>query len=215
MFEIMVLLQAGTSHVDVCELCCCQRPHWCLWSCSILGPHWCPCPWLQLNIRYIRWPFSMLSPEVMLRTTGWVAARDHISILGHCSQKSIVISMACGAEKGFMVSVALLWHRALLMSIFSSSIKDHALALAHADTSGHDNVCGSCCHMTPCGSLWSMFLLAVKGKEVYSAEEWMTVGSWLRKRDTEGCCDNPYTYSLSEKSNRINRNLLKGLLKVI
>jgi hypothetical protein len=56
--------------------------------------------------------------------------------------------------------------------------------------------------------------MTVKGKEIASAEEWMTAGLWLRKRDIEGCCDKLYTYSLLKKINRIDKNSLRELLKV-
>lgn len=47
-----------------------------------------------------------------------------------------------------------------------------------------------------------------KGKEATSAEEWMTAGSWLRKKDIEGCCDSPILPPIQKKSNKIDRNPL-------
>lgn len=55
------------------------------------------------------------------------------------------------------------------------------MCMVHA-AGGHDEVCHPCCHWRPCGSLCSVLMLSVKGKETSVAMVLMTPDSIENER---------------------------------
>lgn len=172
MSGFVVLLQAGVTliplvhvttkgHVNVCDLCCHQGP------------------WLSV---------VLLQLGTMLMLMANVTIKGHVDIrVPCCCLKPCWCEWPALPPETRWCLCYVLMPRAIMVSVIPCAVFEWCVDILVLYCHWR-SFFGKYWCLRPCGTLWSMLLLIVKGREAIFAM--MTAHSQLRKRDIEGLYDN-------------------------